>query len=300
MEDWGNGVLQTGRDYEVVHKFDEAFGLRELRAKVNGKDGVKHTSLPNRFSINAEFCYGTHSVEIVRKYLDSGALLQLLENDFFRDRCWDGDDLYRFTVLGACAMSLGCTLPLDMKERLEKHLRPAYVKVVQERQPTGLLKPLGRAQMKKALANYKDGEPYIYGNKTMLEHNCTRMFPGETTLKEVGSSKIIEIKQKDGRVIPSMIGPPQDEELGLTPIHPHHLCATCGAEKQADGGELLGCARCQDRKYCSKGCQKRHWKFHKPICTRDAEEMRKFMDSNPPVDPKKEMNGAMEDFMMMG
>ena len=27
------------------------------------------------------------------------------------------------------------------------------------------------------------------------------------------------------------------------------------------------CSRCKSVKYCSKECQKRHWKFHKKVCT---------------------------------
>lgn len=39
------------------------------------------------------------------------------------------------------------------------------------------------------------------------------------------------------------------------------VCAACG--KKATGGS---CARCHQVSYCSKECQRAHWKVHKPDC----------------------------------
>lgn len=283
MEHQGKGILQAGRDYDIVRAYDEAFGLRELRAKVNGKAGITGKHAPNRFSINAEFNYGTYSVKIVRDYLDSGVLLQCLEDDFWKnDRCWSEDDVYRFHILAACAMSLGCTLPAKMKESIESMQHPAYVELLKKQGPTGLLKPHARVQLKKALAEYKDGEPYNYGNKTLLEVSATGMFPGKTTIQEFGSSKIITVTQANGSVMPQVVGPPSDEEMGLEAIYPNEVCATCGAQEAEAGRELKVCARCKDRKYCGNACQKKHWKMHKIICMRPVEEMKTFMASIPP------------------
>lgn len=38
-------------------------------------------------------------------------------------------------------------------------------------------------------------------------------------------------------------------------------CAKCGK-----GGKLMQCARCHKVAYCSKECQRQHWKSHKPAC----------------------------------
>ncbi|KAI1743040.1 hypothetical protein F4680DRAFT_457076 [Xylaria scruposa] len=43
-------------------------------------------------------------------------------------------------------------------------------------------------------------------------------------------------------------------------------CASCGKNKQADGGGLLNCARCMKVKYCSRECQRTDWKAHKSVC----------------------------------
>ena len=46
-------------------------------------------------------------------------------------------------------------------------------------------------------------------------------------------------------------------------------CGCCGAS-EADGVSFSFCSRCKFIVYCSKECQKEHWKKHKTIClTRD-------------------------------
>ena len=42
-------------------------------------------------------------------------------------------------------------------------------------------------------------------------------------------------------------------------------CGFCGA-KPSESSRLLNCGRCKKIKYCSKECQKNHWKQHKPSC----------------------------------
>ena len=277
-------MLQTDKDYKIISTLDEELGMRELRAKVNGKAGIKAEYAPNRFSIHRELCYHAKSVEVVRKYLDSGVLSEYVFEYFEKgDRCWAGEDYRRYHVLVACVMTLGCTLPERMREKMDKMQNPAYIKVVKEKQSGWALKPLANIQLKKALAEYEDGKPYDFGNTTMLEASMTRMFPGKATTKEIGHRKLIEITQKNGKVIPQIVGPPADDEIGLKHLYPNHVCATCGASEKKDGGELLACGRCQDRKYCSKECQKRHWKMHKIICMRPADQMAKFMQSIEPI-----------------
>lgn len=43
-------------------------------------------------------------------------------------------------------------------------------------------------------------------------------------------------------------------------------CGNCHAMKGPDGGQLLHCKRCRLQYYCSRQCQKQHWKLHKPDC----------------------------------
>jgi len=41
-----------------------------------------------------------------------------------------------------------------------------------------------------------------------------------------------------------------------------NMCENCGKQ----GGSMKRCARCKKMKYCSKNCQRAHWKTHKQDC----------------------------------
>jgi hypothetical protein len=45
-------------------------------------------------------------------------------------------------------------------------------------------------------------------------------------------------------------------------------CANCSASKRPDNAPLQRCGRCNSVWYCSRECQKEHWKFgkHKELC----------------------------------
>ncbi len=59
------------------------------------------------------------------------------------------------------------------------------------------------------------------------------------------------------------------------------VCAECGRASKIGGGSLDACNGCKERQYCSKACQKKHWRDHKVICRYPAEKMKEFMDSIP-------------------
>ncbi|KAF2213894.1 hypothetical protein CERZMDRAFT_95922 [Cercospora zeae-maydis SCOH1-5] len=50
----------------------------------------------------------------------------------------------------------------------------------------------------------------------------------------------------------------------------HDICgvAGCQATKNEAGGNLLMCSKCEERKYCPKACQTKHWKYHKLVCNK--------------------------------
>ncbi|KAH6711912.1 putative MYND domain protein [Leptodontidium sp. MPI-SDFR-AT-0119] len=47
-------------------------------------------------------------------------------------------------------------------------------------------------------------------------------------------------------------------------------CATCDKIESDSGTPLKRCAKCQTTAYCSRDCQRAHWKTHKQVCARNA------------------------------
>ena len=52
-------------------------------------------------------------------------------------------------------------------------------------------------------------------------------------------------------------------KLDVAPVRGSSRCAKCGAI-----GEMFRCSRCRKAMYCSKDCQRNHWKIHKPTCSK--------------------------------
>ncbi|KAK3703548.1 hypothetical protein LTR37_014395 [Vermiconidia calcicola] len=48
--------------------------------------------------------------------------------------------------------------------------------------------------------------------------------------------------------------------------NPFNACGGCGASTRSDGRPLDRCAKCKIQLYCSRDCQKSHWKSHKIFC----------------------------------
>ncbi|KAI9141644.1 hypothetical protein BKA69DRAFT_386027 [Paraphysoderma sedebokerense] len=47
-------------------------------------------------------------------------------------------------------------------------------------------------------------------------------------------------------------------------------CAKCGKPKCDNGKSLKSCSRCLMTMYCSRDCQKNHWREHKKDCKKMA------------------------------
>jgi ribosomal protein S14 len=171
---------------------------------------------------------------------------------------WDSfgrDPCCVYVLLGACAMTLGCQLPDD------------YITMLKKVYTEGGLMPDAQLQMKKALFgpdSYKTGEPYDFKSKTLEEEANSRHGGEPNSL---------------GFLPMNVLGPGSFFNTGMTTSSTSivikelreqakgaHVCAVCGAKNGYQGTSLLLCSRCKNRKYCSAGCQKQHWKIHKKAC----------------------------------
>jgi hypothetical protein len=51
-------------------------------------------------------------------------------------------------------------------------------------------------------------------------------------------------------------------------------CAGCSKTQEEVGRPLCKCSRCNAALYCSTGCQRQHWPYHKHPCTRAKNSVR--------------------------
>jgi len=227
-------------------------------------DGIYYSIYGNRCS----------APDLVREHLDSGVLSKMItQKDATllaiptKDRELEfhlQDPCYVYVLLGACAMTLGCQLP------------EPYLAMLKKVYTEGGLMPDALKQIKKALFGpdgYTNGIPYDFESKDLVEtansadHRDEKPSrfgffgmnvpsPGGLFNTGMGSSStsVIIKELREGRNYPNTCA-----GCGVGPVS--------GSFNSASGGRgLLVCSRCKDRKYCSVGCQKKHWKVHKKVC----------------------------------
>ncbi|KAK4556325.1 hypothetical protein LTR86_006469 [Recurvomyces mirabilis] len=92
----------------------------------------------------------------------------------------------------------------------------------------------------------------------------------QPTKHECGASDRVDIPQIESTYTQSFTQAAHEIYIPLdNPTYSDRLPSTCaGCSKSRDQGDklLLKCARCKVVAYCSKECQKTHWKQHKPAC----------------------------------
>jgi hypothetical protein len=262
------GLFQSDHDFDIVSELSYDAGLTQMEeeaqaaAKAAGKDDKETNGI--YYSIYGPSC---SSSELVRKHLDSGALVYLIAEKeaallampskeqelehYFRDPC------YVYVLLGACAMTLGCQIP------------DQYISMLKKVYTEGGLMPDALRQMKKALKGphgYKNGEPYNFESKDLVEtanamddkdEDSNKLgFIGMNVLSPGGLFDTGMRNSSTSAII---------KELRKMQKYPD-VCAGCGADAGPGGKTLLMCARCKDRKYCSVECQKQHWSIYRKLC----------------------------------
>ena len=153
-------------------------------------------------------------------------------------------------------MTLGC------------HLAPSFINLLKRTYPKNLHMPDSNMQMTKALFGpngYTNGVAYDFGSKGLIETMDSGGPPEEDLMYPGGI--MLNVQAPFG--LPPLFGPARPKMRSPTcsePQYPDDVCGGCGKDENAGMGPLMKCARCKNRVYCSKECQKYHWKWHKAVC----------------------------------
>lgn len=162
---------------------------------------------------------------------------------------------YILVILGACAMTLGCSLAPSFADWLSANF-----------EEVGLMRD-GLVQMRTALnGGFNNGVPYDFGSKGLMETMDNggppmedRIFPNMMNVEAPGAM-FTAAGMRDMSAHLAKARAAGDWDTSST------VCGNCKAKENKQGGPLLTCSRCMKKKYCSKDCQKVHWNKHKIIC----------------------------------
>lgn len=167
---------------------------------------------------------------------------------------------YMLCLVGACAMSLGCTLASSFTDLLKRIYATA-----------GLMRD-GKTQMKKALFGpdgYTNGVRYDFSSKGLQDTMASggppeedRMYPGSMMMNVQSPFGFPPLPPK------SMEGlrKKRRADAAGTAEYSNELCGGCGKAEKPSGAPLMKCGRCKLRQYCGTNCQKQHWQKHKAVC----------------------------------
>lgn len=266
------GLFQSDHDFDTLSELGHEMGLTKLEEDMQAAARAAGKSEEEVDRIYLSIYGGGSHPEVVRKHLDSGVLADFIKvreakmlsipdgtqdqqlEYLFRDPC------YLYVLLGACAMTLGC------------HLPESYMAMLKKVYTEGGLMPDALKQMRKALfgpGGFKNGEPYDFESKSLVEQANANAIADDSDDKPNGSGWRFMNVLSPGGIFNTGMG---DSTTSLvmkelrSKLHNPNVCAECSVRHGQGGQALLQCARCKDRKYCSIGCQKKHWKVHRRVC----------------------------------
>lgn len=314
---WGLGLFQSDYDYNIIQELNHEAGLWDLeeadakpsktgvyiealRKAGRGEEGpdyvrnIEHkhadettaTKKPNEiyYSIYAKLC---SDPKRVKAYLeDSGALAKMIRDRLARLNAPDPKkDAFRpgyvVVLLGACAMTLGCNLPVEFFQ----HLRASYA----HRTRVGLMRD-AITQMSKALFGpngYSNGKPYNFGRKGLDATVNTggpaladRYFPTMPNVpspsgilpQELLAQACVTGNFGNHEVTGQYLMKKFETSRGEEANYDENECGGCGVKNGMKGKKLVLCARCKGRRYCGKECQKKDWPKHQVVCQTPSED----------------------------
>lgn len=271
-------MFQSDYDYDIVDNLDEEAGLHKLAAEANEAlakskkpfEGKGDKEVGVHYSVFADHCPSKEAVEVVKKHMNAGMLAQLVAKyegkmngpDSAKD--WHPPQ-YVLVLIGACAMTLGCTLP------------PPFVALLKKIYASTGLMDEAKMQMRKALHGpngYVNGTAYNFGSLGLMDTMSQGMSSGGHGKKQ-GGFTMMNVQSPGGLppLSPEDIADLRRKMHGennapqAQPEYGPDVCGGCGKTQGEGGKELMKCAgTCGGRTYCGKACQKKHWKLHKGVC----------------------------------
>lgn len=264
--------FQSDHDYDEISYLNDEAGIYNLEraavkeAEAQGRNVKVPTGMRGEedevdigYSLYRNLC---SDPDKIRKHLDSGVLAQLFAKYQTKlpEKAVGGyhKDGYKFILLGACAMSLGCHIPHSTMSLIRRHYKSV-----------GLMRD-ALTQMEKALNSrigFKDGEPYDFGSlglhDTMAKGGppkADRIYPHMLNVEAPGQLIPAKVMREMSQQLRKEMDQPVENKYG------YDVCGGCGAKDGMGGASLLACGKCKKRKYCGTECQKKHWKLHKQVC----------------------------------
>ncbi|KAK4539175.1 hypothetical protein LTR36_001175 [Oleoguttula mirabilis] len=300
MGAWGLGLFQSDYDYDIIDDLTSEVGLRQLEEEANKAAAKhdKHDKKPTKtdeddyddrgvhYSVFADHCSSAEAVEVVKKYMEAGPLAQLVAKYEAKLTGPGAAEAYHppqyiLVLIGACAMTLGCTLA------------PPFLALLKKLYATAGLMRDAKAQMHKALhggpkdAFVNDGTAYDFGSLGLHDTMAAGGPPDEDTMYPEsiygkGGVKMMNVQSPGGfpplppDVMADLRKKMQESRAArATPQQEYgpDVCGGCGTKEGEGGKELMRCAKCKVRRYCGRECQKKHWKVHKGVCCAAAPGM---------------------------
>lgn len=258
---FGEGVFENDAALRAVDYLDELAGLDKLEPRVNAA-GEKIV-----YSVYATQCSNSEAAELVRGHLDSGVLRKLISKmvaNYFNPLAVEDYTCHGYVpvILGACAMSHGCSTLLNAPAYRAYFLtyRVMLIGIFE----TAPLMDAAKEQMRKALmgpGGFEHGTAIDFtrfarpaGYSPNLHDPYMATMHGG--IPDGYESKYQPVLVEDRREI----GPCFKEDLDRSSNKTK--CGGCFTSSD----RLLTCARCQDQFYCNKVCQTKDYKGHKMVC----------------------------------
>lgn len=238
------------------------------------KDGINYpqANMPSgaedvTYSVYAGNCSNLEAAQKVRDHFDSGVLHKLVRKlvaNFFNPIAASDYTCHGYVpvILGACAMSLGCST-LHTSPGF-KQFFPTFKDMMLGVLPFAPLVYGARVQMATALnknGGFQSGTPIDFANYARPLENVFDVQPDAHVGGMVGGVyQDYAILVETDKCHDSIVSPILKAQMGYSPNE--KVCGGCGIEPV----KALVCTRCKDQIYCNTMCQRKDYRRHKQVC----------------------------------